>query len=335
MKKELQELLRKNNYPRDWQQIARAFTQQGNPLAQTVTNIDEPVYNFFETYSDNLVLNLQPITISAQPVCSYIPYHMHNYIEVMIPLVGECSVYFEKQTLNLKSEDILLIGSKTAHKVKPIGKNDIVINIMLKQAAFSLSDLNFLQNNSGGASIFQLLLSLFASEKYSEERYVWFKINHQQKIVNNIYDIIDEYYHSDIQSQQILHFDILTLFSRLLRQSYYSKIYAPQSNHSQINLLALLLYIESHYKTITLDNLAQHFGFNPNYLSTYLKKETGHTFIQLVHLQRINVAAQLLLYTDASVETIATEVGYENPSYLYKIFKKIFGISPATYRKTR
>ena len=78
--------------------------------------------------------------------------------------------------------------------------------------------------------------------------------------------------------------------------------------------------------------MAQKFGFNPNYLSNYLKKQTGKSFIELVHLQRINVAANYLTYTNAPIEQIALKIGYENPSYFYKIFKKIIKVLPSEYR---
>ena len=94
----------------------------------------------------------------------------------------------------------------------------------------------------------------------------------------------------------------------------------------------MLLYIEKNYSKITLEQMAQHFGFNPNYLSDYLKNETGLSFIKLVQLQRVNAAAKYLTYTKVSIEKIATRVGYENASYFYKIFKQYFGISPAKYR---
>lgn len=97
-------------------------------------------------------------------------------------------------------------------------------------------------------------------------------------------------------------------------------------------MLSLLLYIEKNYSDITLEHMAQHFGFNPNYLSDYLKNETGLSFIKLVQLQRVNVAAKYLTYTKVSIEKISTRVGYENASYFYKIFKHYFGISPAKYR---
>ncbi|OTE88077.1 AraC family transcriptional regulator, partial [Escherichia coli] len=94
-----------------------------------------------------------------------------------------------------------------------------------------------------------------------------------------------------------------------------------------------LLYIEKNYAHITLEEMAQHFGFNPNYLSSYLKKHTGLTFIKLVHLQRVNVAAEYLTYTNAPIEQIALKVGYENPSYFYKMFRKHLKILPTEYRE--
>ncbi|UQS82282.1 AraC family transcriptional regulator [Bombilactobacillus folatiphilus] len=333
MNKQLLSLLRRNNQPRDWNEISASFAKKGNSVKKVGQITDEPTYEFFETYADGLVLDLNAITISVQPVLSYIPYHIHNYVEIMIPLVGECTVYLDKQELHLNCEDVLFIGNQTAHKVKPIQKNDIVVNIALKSSAFSLNDLNFLHRNGARSNISNLLFALLSNKDYGEGRYVWFQVQHQPKIVQTIYDIIDEYYHYDIQSHQIIRFNILTLFSRLIRQAYHSSTKMPSINNSQVNLLSLLLYIENNYRDIKLDDMAQHFGFNPNYLSTYLKKETGQTFIQLVHLQRVNTAAEYLIYTSAPIESIAAQVGYENPSYFYKIFKKVLGVSPDTYRQ--
>ena len=84
---------------------------------------------------------------------------------------------------------------------------------------------------------------------------------------------------------------------------------------------------------ISEEEMGEYFGFNPNYLSNYLKKQTGKSFIKLIHIQRINVAAEYLRHTNASIEQISLKVGYENPSYFYKIFRKFLGISPSEYRK--
>ena len=97
--------------------------------------------------------------------------------------------------------------------------------------------------------------------------------------------------------------------------------------------MAVLLYIEKNYATVTLRELAQEFSFNPNYLSELLKKQTGMTFIKLVKLQRVNVAAKYLIYTTASIDEIAQKLAMRIRRIFYKVFRQILGKSPSQYRK--
>ncbi|WEV44309.1 AraC family transcriptional regulator [Lactobacillus sp. ESL0684] len=332
MQQQILQTLRKNNGFQDWNEILANFKSKGTKLKVIRHINDEPVYEFFDTYSDNLVLNSSSITISVQPVKSFIPYHLHDYVEINIPLVGSCVVETEHERINVDQDDMIFIGMKTPHKVKPIAEDGVVINIELRSSAFSLNELNFLQAKENGMSISNLLFSLLSDEEHGEGRYSLFKTGHDSKIVNLVYDIIGEYYSSQIQSDQIIKLEILTLFSLLIRKTYYLDIKVTDSKKQTNNLLSLLLYIEKNYSKITLEQMADHFGFNPNYLSDYLKSETGLSFIKLVQLQRLNVAAEYLTYTTVSVEKIANRVGYENSSYFYKIFKQCFGVSPAQYR---
>ena len=333
MENQVFKLLRTDNQPREWQDVLATVKKSGN-LIKKVGKIGlEPVYRFFDTYSDNLVLSSSSICISVQPTESFIPYHMHDYVEIMIPLVDSCTVVLEHSEVKVKQDNLIFIGNKTVHRVKPIGKNGIVVNIALRSSAFSLNELDYLSHRENGSNISNILFSLLSNEEYGEGRYSLFEINHDAKILTLIYDVILEYYHPDIQSNQLIRLEMLTIFTRLIRQAANAEIKVKDYHKQRNNLLSLLLYIEKNYNKITLQDMAKNFGFNPNYLSDYLKKHTGKTFIQLVHLQRVNVAAEYLTYTTAPIERISSRIGYENPSYFYKIFKLNFGISPAEYRK--
>lgn len=333
MKEEVLRLLRKNNSPRNWSDVFATVEKNGN-LTKKVGQIEnEPIYRFFDTYSDNLTLNSSSISIAVQPTNSFIPYHIHDYVEIMIPLIEDCVVVLGHSEIKVKQNNLIFMGNRTIHKVKQISKRGVVVNIALRSSAFSLNELDYLNHRENGSNISNILFSLLSNEEYGEGRYSLFEVSHNVKITNLIYDIISEYYHPDIQSDQLIRLEMLMLFSLLIRQAANAEIKVKDFRKKNNNLLSLLLYIEKHYNNITLQKMATHFGFNPNYLSDYLKKHTGKTFIQLVHLQRINVAAEYLTYTTAPIERIATRVGYENPSYFYKIFKKYFGISPAEYRQ--
>ncbi|AXX65067.1 AraC family transcriptional regulator [Bombilactobacillus bombi] len=328
MNPEVLELLRKNNQPRPWAELKPTMS----PFKVTEIN-QEPVYEFFYTLTDSLTINPHAIGLSVQPVKSYIPFHIHNYVELTIPLLGECTVVTNKEKIHVKQNNIIIIGNHTTHKVEPIDTGSIVVNMSLKESAFTLNDFNFIQQSVPNQSISNLLFSLLSNENLGENAYTLFQTAHSQQIINTLYDIIFEYYHPDIQSNQIIRLEILTLFSRFIRVASKTNINIKvNKNNSGNSVLSMLLYIEQNYAHITLEKMGQHFGFNPNYLSNYLKKQTGMSFIQLVHLQRINVAAEYLTYTKAPIEQISLKVGYENPSYFYKVFKKILHVSPTEYR---
>lgn len=326
------QLLRSRNMPREWEDVIVAVEKSGTPTKQVGKIGKDPIYRFFDTYTDDLVMNNSSISITVQPTKSFIPYHIHNYLEIMIPLVEECTVYVERMKINVKQNNLIFMGNKTVHKVNPIGRDGIVVNIALRSSAFSLNELDFLHHKKTGTNISNILFSLLSDEEYGEGRFNLFDIKSNPKIIALIYDLIYEYYHPDIQSNQLIRLEMLTLFSRLIRQASNSGVTVKKINNQKTDLLSVLLYIEKNYNKITLQDMANYFGFNPNYLSDFLKKHTGKTFIQLVHLQRVNIAAEYLSYTVAPVDKIANKVGYENPSYFYKIFKKYFGISPAEYR---
>lgn len=322
------ESLRAKSSPRDWEELKDNFNAD---ICGYVGQ--KPIYRFYTTLDDSLEENPHSISLSVQPHHSHIPFHQHNYVEMTTPLLGSCTLVINGKEVKVDQENVIMVGKGVTHRVKDIDSGSIVVNIALKNTAFSLNDLNFMLHSGTSNSISSMLFSLLSSDDNHESRYCLFEINHDRKIAETIYDIIEEYYANQVQSNQIIRFDLLSLFSRLIRAAYLQDISISTGEKQESDLLNLLLYIEKHYSAITLEEMAKNFGFNPNYLSSYLKKNTGLTFIKLVHLQRVNVAAEYLANTSASIEKIAEKVGYENPSYFYKIFKKTLGLSPKEYRE--
>lgn len=337
MSKSIIEILRSKNSPKEFSNVVKKIGHgEKNAKAETSlkTADGEPVYRFYDMYNDDLELNTNPISISVQPIESVIPFHYHNFVDIVAPLVGNCTAVVQDKEIEMKQGDLLFVGNHSVHTVKPIGNNDIVIDIALRNTAFSLNELNSLFNNSRQTNISGMLFELLSDRNYGEGQYSLFRTNNNSKISRNVWEVIDEYYHPDKESSKIIRLEMMVLFSRLIRESYKTvNVNWKASDKKQTNLLSLLLYIESNYADITLDKMAEHFGYNSNYLSSFLKKSTDLTFIKLVHLQRINAAAEYLSYTSAPIEKISFKVGYENPSYFYKIFKKTLGVSPDYYRR--
>jgi AraC family transcriptional regulator, transcriptional activator of pobA len=82
----------------------------------------------------------------------------------------------------------------------------------------------------------------------------------------------------------------------------------------------------------TVNFMATQLNLSPKYLSDLLKQETGKTALELIHLYVISEAKNLLVAGDKSISEIAYQLGFENPPYFSRLFKKEVGISPKEFK---
>lgn len=110
-----------------------------------------------------------------------------------------------------------------------------------------------------------------------------------------------------------------------------------ENTYSTKNLVNIAQkYIEGHYsEELTVNALAHRFSINPNYFSNLFSKETGYTITKYITKVRIEKACQLLGETSITISDISANVGYQDPQYFYRVFKKEMNMTPADYRSNR
>ena len=92
-------------------------------------------------------------------------------------------------------------------------------------------------------------------------------------------------------------------------------------------------YIMTHYqKDISLDDVSREVDISPYYFSKLFKEATGDNFIEYLTNLRIDKAKDLLDNTELSMKEICVQVGYANPNYFSRIFKKNVGVTPTEYK---
>ena len=96
-----------------------------------------------------------------------------------------------------------------------------------------------------------------------------------------------------------------------------------------------LNYIDFHYmEPLNLENLAQRFSVNKNYLSTRFHREVGVTVTEYINRVRVDRALNLLSQTTASIQETAERCGFSDANYFTRTFRKLQGITPMEYRKS-
>ena len=104
------------------------------------------------------------------------------------------------------------------------------------------------------------------------------------------------------------------------------------ASEQQKFIIQVLSYVEEHYKSGELTELAEELRFDIYWLSKEIRKRTGKTYTDLVQAKRLSQAAYLLRTTAMNVMDISMAVGYDNISYFHRIFQKKYGMTPRRYR---
>ena len=102
------------------------------------------------------------------------------------------------------------------------------------------------------------------------------------------------------------------------------------SNKNTLILEECFLY---EYSTLTLPNLANRLNLSQRQTQRLLKDYYGQTFQQKKKRAQLSAAVTLLQEDTLSITEIADRLGFSSPEHFANTFKKIFGISPSTYRK--
>ena len=77
---------------------------------------------------------------------------------------------------------------------------------------------------------------------------------------------------------------------------------------------------------------AAQMGLTPNHLNHICQKVLGKTASQLLHERVVIEAQRLLTHTAQSVKEVGFQLGFEDPSYFVRFFKKYTGHTPVGFR---
>lgn len=105
-----------------------------------------------------------------------------------------------------------------------------------------------------------------------------------------------------------------------------------ENNKAQIIVKAQRFINSNLSKDVSLQAVADHVFLHPAYLSSIFKAETGENLRDYVIRLKLEKASYLLKHTNERIYQICSLIGYQNPPYFIKIFKKFYGVTPQDYR---
>lgn len=302
----------------------------GQPI--NVRGVEPELLNkFFDTgiLDENILMDpSERITFTVHPCFMAVAEHYHSFIELIYVYSGECQQRINGKDITMKQGEVCILDTNVTHSIHDAGEDDIIVNCLMKKSYFDTAFLSRLSGNDVLSSFF--VQSVYQSKEFNE--FILFPSGKNEKIQQLIGDLLCEFFDPGLCSEEVINSYMILLFTELLR--IYKEDLQDQSRQSLRNatIAEILLYIQKEYRTATLKSTARYFHFHPNYLSSVIKKLTGRNFLDILHELKLKNASMLLSNSELSMRDVCQEVGYNNLSFFYKLFKNRYGITPANYR---
>ena len=239
--------------------------------------------------------------------------HWHRSIEIFALFEGELEFFVEEDRHPLVPGEFMMVNSNEIHSVFSPKPNRTVV--------------------------LQIPLSTF-EKYYTDEKFIYF--SHTSRIQDEeVMHLIQDMYHRYSEKQCGYELKVQSQFFMLLYilVTKYREIDVNEElvrKHRKLDRLSLITsYMKENYQSdISLESLAETFGYSPTYLSRMFRKYAKTNYKACLDDIRLEHAVKDLTESQASIGEIAYSNGFPNNKAFSKIFKKRYGILPSTYRRT-
>jgi len=93
-------------------------------------------------------------------------------------------------------------------------------------------------------------------------------------------------------------------------------------------------FVEERYgEPVSLKDVAKSVSLSPGHLTTVVRRKTGRTVLEWISERRMAQARRLLVETDLAVEEVGHRVGYRDPTYFVRTFRRSHGTTPLGWRR--
>ncbi len=252
--------------------------------------------------------------------------HKHNFFEMGYILRGHCLLTVEQETLDLQPGQFYIIGPNARHCIQMDDDESVLICIDIRKSTFENAFFNLMAGEDLLSYFFQ---SILARPDYPN--YIIFTTKNEDNLHRLLKTLMMESYLGD-NYHNLCGISLVNLLMCYMLRHYSDTIQFYSYDFLSTRAPLIMRYIQTHYQTVTLHELAQVFHYNEAYLSTLISKNAGMNFSTLLNKLKTGRAKSYLETSNLSVQEISEAVGYSSADHFSRTFKQYYNCSPQKYR---
>lgn len=254
--------------------------------------------------------------------------HHHDFFEINYVISGKAQLETDSGSHEIREGEFCFVSSGVRHDIVP-ERGAQVIGIIITGITVEQTLYRLLQRDNILTNFFRSVLD------GNKTSYMIISVPVERRIREIIRGLLHEYYAKEEYAREIIPDHLVILFAFILRRcgDNYQRYDGAVERNGAASMLAILKYIQNHYKETSLSDVAEQFHYEPSYLGKLIKNSTGKNYTDIVRDLRISEAKRLLCGTDLPVNDIAAAIGCESRVHFFRSFRKVVGITPGEYRK--
>lgn len=246
--------------------------------------------------------------------------HYHDFFQVTL-LFGSGRLMHDFRETEVSGSLVFFLSPGQVHTIVPTAETRGTIVSFTRQF-FDPRD------EQGAGSL--LDLPFF----YATDRMPWLKLSEQNRdwVASVFRELQAEYDGAQEGAGEVFRSLLRILFVRVAR---WHAVESPVVKGSRAAILVRRFHHEierHHHDWKTLEPYAQELGVTVNHLNDVVRKETGQSAGEHVRLRRLLDAKRLLLHSSLSVSEIGYQLGFVDPSYFSRFFRRYENVTPAEFR---
>lgn len=261
----------------------------------------------------------------------YLPpsWHSHDFFEIMCVFWGSCTNHIQDREIAMTSGDICILRPDTKHAVSVFSDDCIVFNIEIRKSTFEESFFSIMEDHDILASFFHH--SLYDSNQYP---YLLFRTAGDIELYDYLLFAVRELSENKLLKRRMVNNIIMAFFIILLRKHGQDVILPDlELRGENEDAVYLLLYMQEHFATVTLHELAAFFHYSERQVQRLIRKLTGKTYVENIQDIRMRHAARMITAGKRTITEIAQDLGYSDQANFRAVFRRYYGMNPAQYRK--
>lgn len=255
----------------------------------------------------------------AEPHFIDVPLHYHDELEFLLINEGPFSVFVDDVEYVANSGEIVFINSGVPHRT--------FSSTPTKNGLIQFKETSFIQSDVLKIVKYSARLSSLAESKI--------RILENAELYTALAETVKEATKKECAYEIFVRSHVYRILGCLYRLGILTDPEQLYKSKDLQKILPAIEYINDNFaESIALDKASNMLGFDPSYFCRIFKSATGATFIEYINFVRISKAEKMLSHTNESILSISEAVGFASVSYFNRVFKKIRGCSPRTYRAT-